>query len=220
MSDSNPLIGEKTPSYPFGYGFCQCGCHHITKLNPDGVWASYVEGHEPNRQLPDADTGQASKSTEEFDSQFAEYETAQGIASLSSSASASPLSDTQEGSVGLQRESTGSNLKSEKLSAGKGVRTIDPVTLKAGERLPRVTIKEPPPTPRPKSFLAPDQPLLELYMDLVQKHEILELQMKAVRLDLENTISLIQNLWRDSTTEKQLVVEKLRGVLNVLKTPR
>ena len=40
-------IGEKTGSYPLGYGFCQCGCNKLTKLNPDGIWAIYIEGHQP-----------------------------------------------------------------------------------------------------------------------------------------------------------------------------
>jgi hypothetical protein len=52
MPNSNPRIGDKLPLYPFGYGWCQCGCKKITQLkiteaNSDGIWAMYIEGHEP-----------------------------------------------------------------------------------------------------------------------------------------------------------------------------
>src|SRR5262249_61567706 len=50
MSTLKPAIGDKTPSYPFGYGFCQCGCEKITWLKSDGVWALYRDGHEPTRK--------------------------------------------------------------------------------------------------------------------------------------------------------------------------
>lgn len=44
-----PSIGDKTSSYPFGYGYCQCGCRQFTKMiSTDGVWvwAKYIEGHD------------------------------------------------------------------------------------------------------------------------------------------------------------------------------
>src|SRR3989304_5789011 len=50
MSNLKPGLGDKTPSYPFGYGFCQCGCNKLTKLDSDGIWASYLDGHEPIRE--------------------------------------------------------------------------------------------------------------------------------------------------------------------------
>jgi hypothetical protein len=27
-----PTVGEKTPDYPFGYGYCQCGCGKVTRI--------------------------------------------------------------------------------------------------------------------------------------------------------------------------------------------
>jgi len=42
-------IGDKTSVYPFGYGYCQCGCRQFTKMTiADSVWAwaKYIEGHE------------------------------------------------------------------------------------------------------------------------------------------------------------------------------
>jgi restriction endonuclease-like protein/AAA domain-containing protein len=47
MSDLKPAVGDKTPSYPLGYGFCQCGCKKLTQLSSDGLWALYLNGHEP-----------------------------------------------------------------------------------------------------------------------------------------------------------------------------
>jgi hypothetical protein len=54
----NPKIGERTPLYPFGYGWCQCGCNRLTRLNltqsnPEGTWARYIKGHEPSEKVVD-----------------------------------------------------------------------------------------------------------------------------------------------------------------------
>jgi hypothetical protein len=201
MSDSNPRIGEATPLYPFGYAFCQCGCGHITKLNPDGVWASYIEGHESTWKPSNADMPQEDKLTKQLDIQFVEDQvTRSTVESVSSKQLSSPSAKEKEDFIGLK-------------GGVGGVRVIDPATLKAGERLPRITIKESPPSLSRKSFVAPDRPLLELYMDLVRKHEILELQMKAACLNLENATTLIKNLWTGSASGKELVIEKLQAVL-------
>jgi hypothetical protein len=53
MSKLKPALGDKTPSYPFGYGFCQCGCKKLTQLKSDGIWASYCDGHEPIQETVD-----------------------------------------------------------------------------------------------------------------------------------------------------------------------
>lgn len=39
-----PIVGEKTPQYPFGYGNCVCGCGKITKVFR-GVHLRYWRGH-------------------------------------------------------------------------------------------------------------------------------------------------------------------------------
>ena len=44
-----PLIGEKLPDYPGGYGFCQCGCGSRTELLDNGVYPKYVNAtHHPS----------------------------------------------------------------------------------------------------------------------------------------------------------------------------
>jgi transcription elongation GreA/GreB family factor len=45
--DRSPAIGDKTPDYPFGFGFCQCGCNQVTQLNlSEGIWTRFIDGHE------------------------------------------------------------------------------------------------------------------------------------------------------------------------------
>jgi hypothetical protein len=157
-----PSFGQRTRFYPFGYGYCQCGCKGTTERFSSGIYPMYLPGH----------------------------------------------------------HSSDSNLKSQESTGDKDIEVINPATLKAGERLLRGTKDSPPPSVSPKRFVAPDQPLLELYVNLVQKHELLELQMNRVCLEIENTITLIKNVWRGSASEKQLVVEELQAMLDVLKTTR
>jgi hypothetical protein len=66
MPNSNPRIGDKLPFYPFGYGWCQCGCNKLTQLNmteanPDGIWAMYIEGHEPIHETENSSEESAPK---------------------------------------------------------------------------------------------------------------------------------------------------------------
>lgn len=42
-----PTIGEKTPDYPFGYGFCQCGCGKTTKVIGDIHLKYFRSFHNP-----------------------------------------------------------------------------------------------------------------------------------------------------------------------------
>lgn len=261
MTDSNPRIGEKTPLYPFGYGFCQCGCRRITRLNPDGIWASYIEGHEAIWELSSADRPQKDRLSEQFDLEFVEAKMQGAVESTASGQLDSKLGREKKDSIGVKRKpsfgqktrfypfgygycqcgckgvaeqfpsgtypmyvpghhSSDTNPKSQNSTGEGNIRLMDPAALKAGERLTRVSIKQLRPTLSPKSFVAPERPLLELYLDLVRKHELLELQIEGVRLDIENTITLVKNLWRGSASEKQFVVEKLQAVLNALKTTR
>jgi len=48
-----PSIGQKTNYYPFGYGYCQCGCKRSTRVQTNGYHARYISGHEYLRQLRD-----------------------------------------------------------------------------------------------------------------------------------------------------------------------
>ena len=50
-----PNFGDKARSYPFGYGYCQCGCNKITQMSrsssgEEWVWDLYCEGHGPLRE--------------------------------------------------------------------------------------------------------------------------------------------------------------------------
>lgn len=43
-----PEIGQETPDYPHGYGFCQCGCGRKTKLLYFGEYSRYANArHDP-----------------------------------------------------------------------------------------------------------------------------------------------------------------------------
>lgn len=48
-----PFVGQKTNYYPFGYGYCQCGCKGSTRVQTNGYHARYVSGHEYLRQFRD-----------------------------------------------------------------------------------------------------------------------------------------------------------------------
>ncbi len=44
-----PTIGESSPEYPHGYGFCQCGCGSKAKLLRNGLYSKYADfTHHPS----------------------------------------------------------------------------------------------------------------------------------------------------------------------------
>lgn len=44
-----PTIGEVSPEYPHGYGFCRCGCGRKTRLIHGGVFSKYAKvTHHPS----------------------------------------------------------------------------------------------------------------------------------------------------------------------------
>ncbi|GEM_PF-4594596 len=45
LSEKNPVLGEKTRLYPYGYGFCQCGCRQSTQPFPSGIYPRYLPSH-------------------------------------------------------------------------------------------------------------------------------------------------------------------------------
>ena len=48
-----PSLVEKTSLYPFGYGFCQCGCGKLTRVNFEPTWASLLDRHpRPGSTVP------------------------------------------------------------------------------------------------------------------------------------------------------------------------
>lgn len=42
-----PTVGEKIPDYPFGYGFCQCGCGKTTNVIGDTYLKYFRSTHNP-----------------------------------------------------------------------------------------------------------------------------------------------------------------------------
>ncbi len=40
-----PSFGQKTRLYPFGYGYCHCGCRGPTPRHPSGIYSMYLPGH-------------------------------------------------------------------------------------------------------------------------------------------------------------------------------
>jgi len=46
-SQRRRVIGEKSPEYPFEYGFCQCGCGRVTQLIlSKGIWERFINDHQ------------------------------------------------------------------------------------------------------------------------------------------------------------------------------
>jgi hypothetical protein len=45
--DARPEFGERTPEYPHGYGYCQCGCGRRTQRFPSGSYDRWWRRHSP-----------------------------------------------------------------------------------------------------------------------------------------------------------------------------
>ncbi len=59
-----PTFGQKTRLYPFGYGYCQCGCGGPTQRYASGIYPMYLSSHH----------GTADKSRLEVDPHFSELQ--------------------------------------------------------------------------------------------------------------------------------------------------
>lgn len=165
MPNSNPRIGDKLPFYPFGYGLCQCGCNKLTQLkmtqaNPDGIWAMYIEGHEP---IHEAQNPSDEKAPKKLGLKPAEYSANQN------------------------------ELKS--MAPGNSVSQA------AGRK-----------------YVAKEKGLLDLFCDLVSKHDLLQLEAKLVCHEIWMATKLINECWDDKRGAKQLVIEKLKEALTSLES--
>ena len=189
-------MGKRTPLYPHGYGYCQDGCGKITRLiiteaSPNGVWASYIENHQPER-----DALQSESSSREIVPPQTETKTP--------IPAHSPISGIAE---------------SEDFAKECARRAVDPTTLKStgyGHR-PKAR-KEAPFTLSPKSYVETDKKLLDLYLNLKGQHEQLLLNVDLMRLDIEGVINWIDEIWKGSEDGKRLVIDRLRTAISTLKS--
>ena len=174
MPNSNPRIGDKTLFYPFGYGWCQCGCNKLTQLkiteaNPDGIWATYMEGHEPIQEA--------------F---YTQNSSAEGV----------PKELNLKARVNYERW-----MWSTDQNEPKPTTVGDPVSPAARKR-----------------YVATEKGLLDLFCDLVFKHDLLELEVKFVREKIRIAIKLINDFWEDKGGAKQIVIERLKEALTILES--
>lgn len=98
-------------------------------------------------------------------------------------------------------------------------RVVDPTTLKSVGYGHRPTARKEVPLSFPsRSYVATDQPLLDLYLELKDKHEKLLLNVEVTCLDIEGVIKWIDEIWKGSEDGKPLVIDRLRTAISTLKS--
>ena len=69
-----------------------------------------------------------------------------------------------------------------------------------------------------KTYVDPDKTLVDLYLELSNKHQKAILEVETLVLELDMVAKLVKDFWKGSEEGKQTLLEKLNGVISRLRS--